>query len=64
MNSRQRCLAAIAGQPMDRAPVFPLLMFFAQRRLGVSYRQYATNGHVLAESQLHGTPAFIPQADW
>ncbi len=52
MNSLERCLAAIHGQPADRAPVFPLLMFFAQQRAGISYRQYATSGHALAEAQL------------
>ncbi len=53
MNSKQRCLAAISGEPVDRVPVFPLLMFFAQNRLGVTYREFATNGHVLAEAQLN-----------
>ena len=53
MNSKQRCLAAISGEPADRVPVFPLLMFFAQKRLGVSYREFATNGHVLAEAQIN-----------
>lgn len=53
MNSKQRCLAALSGRPVDRVPVFPLLMFFAQKRFGVSYREFATNGHVMAEAQLH-----------
>jgi MtaA/CmuA family methyltransferase len=53
MNSRQRCLAALAGERVDRVPVFPLLMFFAQKRLGVSYREFATHGHVMAEAQLN-----------
>ncbi len=53
MNSRQRCLAAISGEPVDRVPVFPLLMFFAQKRLGVSYREFATNAHVMAEAQVN-----------
>ena len=53
MNSKERCLAAIQGQPVDRVPVFPLLMFFAQSRFGISYRQFATDGRVLAEAQLN-----------
>jgi MtaA/CmuA family methyltransferase len=53
MNSKQRCLAAINGEPVDRVPVFPLLMFFAQKRGGISYREYATNGHAMAEAQLN-----------
>ncbi|NLG50911.1 MAG: hypothetical protein GX552_12465 [Chloroflexi bacterium] len=52
MNSKQRCLAAIRGEPVDRVPVFPLLMYLPADRAGISYRQYATNGHALAESQL------------
>jgi uroporphyrinogen-III decarboxylase len=51
MNSRERCLAAISGRPVDRAPVFPLLMFLAADRLGVSYRDFATSGHVMAEAR-------------
>jgi MtaA/CmuA family methyltransferase len=53
MNSKQRCLAALSGEPVDRVPVFPLLMFFAQKRLGVSYREFVTDGHVMAEAQLN-----------
>lgn len=45
-------MAAIRGEAVDRTPVFPLLMFFAQRRLGVSYREFATNGSVMAEAQV------------
>jgi uroporphyrinogen decarboxylase len=52
MNSRQRALAAIAGQAVDRVPVFPLLMFFAAQRAGISYREFATNGAALAQAQL------------
>jgi MtaA/CmuA family methyltransferase len=53
MNSKQRCLSAIGGEPVDQVPVFPLLMFFAQKRLGVTYREFATNGHVMAEAQIN-----------
>ena len=52
MNSKERCLATIQGDPVDRVPVFPLLMFFSADRLGVSYRQFATHGHIMAEAQL------------
>ncbi len=53
MTSKERCLAAIRGETVDRAPVFPLLMFFAQDRYGISYREFATSGHALAEAQLN-----------
>jgi MtaA/CmuA family methyltransferase len=52
MTSLERCLAAIQGAEPDRVPVFPLLMFFAQQRAGITYREYATNGGALAEAQL------------
>lgn len=52
MNSKQRCLATLAGEPADRVPVFPLLMFFAADRAGLSYREYATDGRALAQAQL------------
>ncbi len=52
MNGKQRCLARIHNQPADRVPVFPLLMFYAQQRAGITYREFATNHHALAEAQL------------
>lgn len=33
-------MACIMGRPVDRTPVFPLLMFFAQQRAGISYREF------------------------
>jgi len=52
MNSKERFLASIRGEPVDRVPVFPLLMFFAQRRHGITYRELSTNGTSMAEAQL------------
>jgi MtaA/CmuA family methyltransferase len=52
MTSLDRCAAAIQGEATDRVPVFPLLMFFAQQRAGITYREFATNGEALAEAQL------------
>ncbi len=52
MTNRERFMAALHGQPVDRAPVFPLLMFFAADRAGITYREFATNGRALAEAQL------------
>ncbi len=53
MNSLERCWGCMAGQAIDRVPVFPLLMFFAQQRAGITYREFATNGRALAEAQLN-----------
>ena len=52
MTNRERFMAALNGEPCDRVPLFPLLMFLAADRAGATYRQYATNGHTLAEAQL------------
>jgi MtaA/CmuA family methyltransferase len=52
LSSKARTLAAIRGEPVDRTPVFPLLMFLAADRFEVPYRLYATNAHVLAEAQV------------
>jgi len=52
LSGKARTLAAIRGEPVDRTPVFPLLMFLAADRFKVPYRLYATNGHGLAEAQL------------
>lgn len=52
MNSKERFLAVIHGETPDRVPVFPLLMAFSARQYGANYREFASNGHVMAESQL------------
>jgi uroporphyrinogen-III decarboxylase len=52
LNGRERCLAAIRGGAVDRTPLFPLLMFLAADRSGISYRRFATDGRALAEAQL------------
>lgn len=52
MNNRERFMAALKGEPTDRVPVFPLLMFFTADRAGLPYCEYATNGRALAQAQL------------
>ncbi len=52
MNHYQRFFAALHGQPVDRVPLFPLLMYLPADRAGISYREYATNGSQMAEAQL------------
>jgi MtaA/CmuA family methyltransferase len=52
MNSKERCFFALEGGKIDRVPVFPLLMRFASRRNFVTYRDYVTNGSIMAESQI------------
>jgi uroporphyrinogen-III decarboxylase len=52
MTNRERFMATLKGESADRIPVFPLLMFFAANRAGITYREYATNGKAMAEAQL------------
>ncbi len=52
MNGRERCLAAVRGEQVDRAPVFPLLMLLAADRARIAYREYATSAGALARAQL------------
>ena len=52
MTHRQRFMAALDGGLLDRSPVFPLLMFLAADRAGLTYREYATDGRALAGAQL------------
>ena len=53
MNSKERCLNQLTGKPIDRIPVFPLLMGFAAKRAGFDYGQFASHGEVMAESQVN-----------
>lgn len=58
MNSRERILAHLAGQPVDRLPVMPITMQFACDFIGAKYRDYATDYRVLVEGQLRVAEAF------
>jgi MtaA/CmuA family methyltransferase len=52
MQGRERFFAGLRGQPVDRVPLFPILMFLSADRAGLTYRQFATDGHALAQAQL------------
>ena len=52
MTSRERVLALIAGQPVDRTPVMPITMMLAADRIGIPYGRYALEHAVLAEAQV------------
>lgn len=53
MTRKERCLAVIRGQKPDRTPLFPLMMFFAADRLGISYSRFSTDPSALADAQLN-----------
>lgn len=58
MNSRDRILALIDGQPVDRIPLMPITMMFAGDQIGARYLQYVTDYRVLVEAQLRTAERF------
>ena len=52
MCGKERILAVIGGIEPDCLPFMPITMMFASDHAGVSYRDYATDYRVLAETQL------------
>lgn len=52
MNSYERVMGVLAGQKVDRTPVIPILMAFAARYLGKTYRDFYLDHRVLVESYL------------
>src|SRR5512133_3055 len=58
MNSRERVLAHLDGQPVDRLPLMPITMMFAADHIGALYRNYCTDFRVLAEGQIRTSDSF------
>ena len=58
MNSRERILAHLAGQPVDRLPLMPITMQFACDLIGAKYREYETDHRILVEGQMHVAEQF------
>lgn len=52
MNSLQRYLATIAGQPVDFLPRLPILMQFAAEHIGRNYGEFASDFNVLTEANI------------
>jgi uroporphyrinogen-III decarboxylase len=52
MNSRERVLAHLAGQPVDHLPLMPITMMFACDLIGAKCRDYCTDYRVLVEGQI------------
>ena len=53
MTGRERCIAVLKGETPDRIPFFPILMFFAAGRAGVSFREFATDHEALVDAQIN-----------
>jgi MtaA/CmuA family methyltransferase len=58
MNSRERVLALLDGQAVDRLPCMPLTMMFASDRIGRKYLDYATDFRVEVEGQIRVAEEF------
>jgi MtaA/CmuA family methyltransferase len=58
MNGRERILAHLAGQPVDRLPLMPITMQFACDIIGARYRDYETDYRVLVEGQVRVAEQF------
>ena len=52
MDDLERIRAHVAGRPVDRLPVQPLIMQFAARQAGIHYNDYVTDARRLAEAQI------------
>lgn len=52
MNSKQRVLARLAGQPVDRIPNHNIVMQFAAKRIGVTYAEYVQDYRLLVQGNL------------
>jgi MtaA/CmuA family methyltransferase len=52
MNSRERVLAMLAGEPVDQLVLMPITMMFAADVIGAQYRDYALDHRVLVEAQI------------
>ncbi len=52
MTPRERVLARLNGQPVDRAPNFSILMMFASRYIGKPFDAFCTDYRVLVEANL------------
>jgi MtaA/CmuA family methyltransferase len=51
-SDRDRVLAHLAGQPVDRLPLMPITMMLACDQIGARYRDYCTDFRVLVEGQI------------
>jgi MtaA/CmuA family methyltransferase len=58
MNGRERIVAFLKAQPVDRLPVMPVVMMFCAERIGVKYGKYVRDFRVLAEAQMRTAEEF------
>src|SRR5215469_15392595 len=58
MTNRERVLAMIDHQLVDRLPLMPITMMFAADQIGVKYGRYVTDYTLMAEAQLRTAERF------
>lgn len=58
MNGRERILAHLEGQPVDRLPFMPITMQYAADQIGANYLNYVRDHRVLVEAQLRTAEIF------
>jgi MtaA/CmuA family methyltransferase len=58
MNGRERILALLDGQTVDRTPLMPITMMYAADEAGVQYGDYATDYRVLVAAQITTAEAY------
>lgn len=58
MNGRERLLAILDGQPIDRLPLMPITMMFAGDHAGIRYGEYASDFRALVRGQLATAEAY------
>jgi MtaA/CmuA family methyltransferase len=58
MNALERVRKTVAGEPVDRLCVQPMVMMFAAKHLGVPYIDYTRDGRIMAEAQLKAAEDF------
>ncbi len=58
MTPRERVLAHLNGQPVDRLPFMPITMQFAADLIGARYLDYETDHRVLVEGQIRTAEEF------
>jgi len=57
MNGRERVLAFLNGEPVDRLPLMPVVMMVCADQIGVKYGEYVKDHRVLARAQIETAAA-------
>src|SRR5512140_2784545 len=58
MTGRERILAHLRGEPVDRLPLMPITMMLASDLIGAKYQDYCTDYRVMVEGQIRTSEEF------